>query len=95
MAHIRQDHFKPAEDTKTDGDPDRHFGLIYGLDPHIPAHARIILDTPDKFSPVRRALAFATLKQARGETCDRSRMIRDALAMTRAQNFIHAVEVTA
>lgn len=91
MAHIRQDDFKPAKEQTRDS----AHGLIYGLDPRIPDHARTILKTPENFPPLRRALAFATLKEARGETFDRSRMIRDALAMTRAQNFVHAIEVTA
>lgn len=57
--------------------------LIYGLDPLCVDHARIILSTPERHSPMRRALAFATVKTARGETIDRKRMIATIMAASR------------
>lgn len=55
-------------------------GLIYGLDPLRADHAAIIIDTPEHHSAMRRALAYATIKTARGETVNRRQMIADALA---------------
>ncbi|MDO6722616.1 hypothetical protein Q4560_05010 [Celeribacter halophilus] len=61
----------------------RGHSLIYGLDPLCVDHARIILSTPERNSPMRRALAFATVKTARGETIDRKRMIATVMAASR------------
>ncbi|MGE9292107.1 MAG: hypothetical protein ACQKBW_00715 [Puniceicoccales bacterium] len=61
----------------------RGHSLIYGLDPLCVDHARIILSTPERHSPMRRALAFATVKTARGETIDRKRMIATVMAASR------------
>ncbi|WP_417245982.1 hypothetical protein [Celeribacter sp.] len=61
----------------------RGHSLIYGLDPLCVDHARIILSTPERHTPMRRALAFATVKTARGETIDRKRMIATAMAASR------------
>jgi hypothetical protein len=57
--------------------------LIYGLNPLCVDHARIILSTPERHSPMRRALAFATVKTARGEAIDRKRMIATVMAASR------------
>jgi len=57
--------------------------LIYGLDPLRVDHAQIIINTPEAHTPMRRTLAFATLKEARGETIDRARMIAATLAASR------------
>lgn len=61
----------------------RGHGLIYGLDPLRVDHARIIIHTPERHTPMRRALAYATLKEARGETIDRNRMIASVMAASR------------
>ena len=66
--------------------------LIYGLDPLRVDHAKIIADNPQDHAPLRRTLAFATLKEARGEVCDRPRMIRATMAQTRAEQILRAVE---
>lgn len=66
----------------TPSEPRGH-SLIYGLDPLCVDHARIILSTPERHSPMRRALAFATVKTARGETIDRKRMIATVMAASR------------
>jgi hypothetical protein len=66
--------------TNTNTPEPRGHSLIYGLDPLCVDHARIILATPERHSPMRRALAFATVKTARGETIDRKRMIATVMA---------------
>ena len=53
--------------------------LIFGLDPLRLDHAQIIIDTPQNHSALRRALAFRTLKEARGETVNSKRLILSAL----------------
>ena len=54
--------------------------LIFGLDPLRIDHAQIIVDTPQNHPALRRALAFRTLKEARGETVNSPRLILTALS---------------
>ena len=67
--------------------------LIYGLDPLRVDHAKIIATDPARHAPLRRALAFATLKEARGETVNRKRMIAAAMA-TSELSLVPTHEVT-
>ncbi|MBU2867838.1 hypothetical protein [Pacificibacter marinus] len=53
--------------------------LIFGLDPLRIDHAQIIVATPQNHPALRRALAFRTLKEARGETVNSQRLILSAL----------------
>ena len=53
--------------------------LIFGLDPLRLDHAQIILGAPHNHPALRRALAFRTLKEARGETVNSKRLILSAL----------------
>jgi hypothetical protein len=54
--------------------------LIFGLDPLRIDHAQIILGAPHNHPALRRALAFRTLKEARGETVNSKRLILSALS---------------
>jgi hypothetical protein len=54
--------------------------LIFGLDPLRIDHAQIIIASPHNHPALRRALAFRTLKEARGETVNSKRLILSALS---------------
>ncbi|ATG47617.1 hypothetical protein CEW89_08540 [Celeribacter ethanolicus] len=69
-------------------------GLIYGLDPLRVDHAKIIAANPEDHPAMRRALAFATLKTARGETVDRKRMIAAVMAAS-GLSVVDRIEVSA
>lgn len=55
--------------------------LIFGLDPLRVDHAEIIATNPEHYPAGRRAIAFRTLKEARGETVDPA-LIRKAFGLS-------------
>ncbi|MGJ8561709.1 MAG: hypothetical protein ACSHX3_15875 [Litorimonas sp.] len=60
--------------------PYAYSGLVFGFDPLKITDAKHIIAHPEDFTPARRALAFRTVKQARGETVSPD-IIRDAFGI--------------
>ena len=79
MSRIQHTDFSLKGRTAPDG-PYFVKDLIFGLDPLRIDHAQIIVDTPQNHPALRRALAFRTLKEARGETVNSNRLILSALS---------------
>ncbi|SEL23994.1 hypothetical protein [Pacificibacter marinus] len=78
MSRIQHTDFSLKGRTAPDG-PYFIGNLIFGLDPLRIDHAQIIVGAPHNHPALRRALAFRTLKEARGETVNSKRLILSAL----------------
>lgn len=61
---------------------DPKHGLIYGLDPINPAHAEIIVSQCHGAPRLKRALAWRTLMNARGKSCDMRNLRNSMIAQS-------------